>query len=112
MIAAEISMTDSARIVRFINIAHAFDHLMVLIFPTAVLGMGTSFGRSYGELLALSMGGAIAFGAGSLPAGWLGDRWSQRNMMTLFFIGVGAAALLTAASTTPFMLAASVTLLG
>jgi MFS family permease len=105
-------MTSSARVVRFINIAHALDHLMVLIFPTAVLGMSASFGGSYGELLALSVGGAIAFGAGSLPAGWLGDHWSQRNMMTLFFIGVGVAALLVATSTTPFMLAASVTLLG
>lgn len=105
-------MNSSARVVRFINIAHALDHLMVLIFPTAVLGMSASFGGSYGELLALSVGGAIAFGAGSLPAGWLGDHWSQRNMMTLFFIGVGVAALLVATSTTPFMLAASVTLLG
>ncbi|HKF71114.1 MAG TPA: MFS transporter [Stellaceae bacterium] len=105
-------MTPSARVVRFINIAHALDHLMVLIFPTAVLGMSQSFSGSYGGLLALSVGGAIAFGAGSLPAGWLGDHWSQRNMMTVFFIGVGAAALLTATSTTPFMLAASVTLLG
>ena len=105
-------MESSARIVRYINIAHAIDHLMVLIFPTAVLGMSATFGDSYGGLLALSVGGAIAFGAGSLPAGWLGDRWSQRNMMTVFFIGVGAAALLVATSTTPAMLAACVTLLG
>ena len=105
-------MAPSARVVRFINIGHALDHLMVLIFPTAVLGMSASFGDSYGGLLALSVGGAIAFGAGSLPAGWLGDRWSQRNMMTVFFIGVGASALLTATSATPLMLAASLTLLG
>lgn len=105
-------MESSARIVRYVNIAHALDHLMVLIFPTAVLGMSATFGDSYGGLLALSVGGAIAFGAGSLPAGWLGDRWSQRNMMTIFFVGVGGAALLTAASTTPAMLAGSITLLG
>ena len=30
----------------------------MLIFPTAVLGMGASFGGSYGSLLALSVGGA------------------------------------------------------
>src|SRR5215471_15268101 len=105
-------MAPSVRVVRFINIAHALDHLMVLIFPTAVLGMSASFGGSYGSLLALSVGGAVAFGAGSVPAGWLGDRWSQRNMMTVFFIGVGVAALLTAVSATPLMLAASLTLLG
>ncbi|HMK67856.1 MAG TPA: MFS transporter [Stellaceae bacterium] len=100
------------RVVRFINIAHALDHLMVLIFPTAVLGMGASFGDSYGNLLALSLGGVIAFGAGSLPAGWLGDRWSRRNMMAVFFIGIGVAAIVTAFSTTPLMLAISLTFVG
>jgi len=105
-------MTSSPRVVRFINVAHALDHLMMLIYPTAVLGMGTSFGDSYGKLLALSLGGVIAFGAGSLPAGWLGDRWSRRNMMAIFFIGIGAAAILTAFSTTPLMLGISLTLVG
>jgi MFS family permease len=104
--------TTSARAVRFINIAHALDHLMVLVFPTAMLGMGATFSESYGNLLALSLGGVIAFGAGSLPAGWLGDRWSRRNMMAVFFIGIGGAAILTAFSTTPFMLAVCLTLVG
>ena len=58
------------------------------------------------------LGGFIAFGAGSLPAGWLGDLWSRRNMMAVFFFGVGAATALTALSTTPFMLAAALTLFG
>ncbi|HTS94636.1 MAG TPA: MFS transporter [Stellaceae bacterium] len=105
-------MDNSARVVRFINVAHALDHLMVLIFPTAVLGMGASFGDSYGNLLALSLGGVIAFGAGSLPAGWLGDRWSRRNMMAVFFIGIGVTAIVTAFSTTPLMLAISLTFVG
>ncbi|MGE5201278.1 MAG: MFS transporter [Acidobacteriota bacterium] len=104
--------TSSGRAVRFINIAHALDHLMVLVFPTAMLGMGVTFSESYGNLLALSLGGVIAFGAGSLPAGWLGDRWSRRNMMAVFFIGIGGAAILTAFSTTPLMLAACLTLIG
>ncbi|HUK06905.1 MAG TPA: MFS transporter [Stellaceae bacterium] len=105
-------VASSKRVVQFINVGHALDHFVMLIFPTAVLGMGASFGRSYGELLSLSLGGFIAFGAGSLPAGWLGDRWSRRNMMALFFFGVGAATMLTAFVTTPFMLAASLTLVG
>jgi MFS family permease len=105
-------VANPKRVVQFINVGHALDHLVMLIFPTAVLGMGTAFGRSYGELLALSLGGFIAFGAGSLPAGWLGDRWSRRNMMAVFFFGVGAATVLTAFAQTPFMLAASLTLVG
>ena len=33
--------------------------------------------------------GFIAFGAGSLITGWLGDRWSRRHMMVIFFVGIG-----------------------
>ncbi|MGG2362261.1 hypothetical protein ACE4Z5_25220, partial [Salmonella enterica] len=62
----------ASRIITFINIAHTLDHLVMLILPTAVLGMAGVFGLGYGEILSLSIGGFIAFGAGSLPAGWLG----------------------------------------
>lgn len=52
----------------FLNLGHAFDHLFMLIFPTVVLAMAPEFGRSYSEMLPLSIGGFIMFGAGSLPA--------------------------------------------
>ncbi|WP_448189377.1 MFS transporter [Azospirillum sp. sgz301742] len=102
----------SRRVIAFINAGHAIDHLLMLIFPTAVLGMGDSFGMPYGELLALSLGGFIAFGAGSLPSGWLGDHWSRRNMMAVFFIGTGAATVLTSFAATPWQLAAGMTAIG
>lgn len=66
-------------------VGHALDHLFLLIFPTVILVMAPEFGRSYGEMLALALGGFIAFGAGSLPAGWLADRWSRRGMMFFVF---------------------------
>ena len=100
------------RVIGFINAAHVVDHMHLLIFPTAMLGMGGAFDLPYGELLALSLGGFVAFGAGSLPSGWLGDLWSRRNMMAVFFIGIGAATVLTAFATTPAMLAAALTLVG
>jgi MFS family permease len=105
-------MRQSKAAVAFINIGHAVDHMFMLIFPTAVLAMGAEFDRPFGELLALSLGGFIAFGAGSLPAGWLGDRWSRRNMMAVFFLGIGAAAILTGFADSPFTLAAGLTLIG
>ncbi|MFX4404530.1 hypothetical protein ABTA52_19435, partial [Acinetobacter baumannii] len=73
----------------------ALDHLMMLIFATAVLTMATEFGVPFGDLLPLSLGGFIAFGALSMPAGWLGDRWSRRNMLAIFFIGGGLAVAAT-----------------
>ena len=88
-------MSLGRRVINYVNIAHLFDHMFMLIFPTAVLAMGADFGNSYGELLALSIGGFIAFGAGSIPSGWLGDKWSRRNMLGVFFLGIGAAAIFT-----------------
>ncbi|MBV9829429.1 MAG: MFS transporter [Alphaproteobacteria bacterium] len=88
-------MAASRRVIGFINAGHVIDHMFMLIYPTAVLGMQMQFGRSYGEMITLALGGFIAFGAGSLPAGWLGDRWSRRNMMAVFFFGIGAATLAT-----------------
>ncbi len=100
------------RVIAFINVGHALDHLFMLVFTTAVLTMADEFGLSYGEMIGLSLGGFIAFGAGSLPAGWLGDRWSRRAMMAVFFIGIGLAALVTAFASTPTQVFLALTLIG
>jgi MFS family permease len=49
------------------------------------------YGRSYDELLALGAASFFAFGIFSLPAGWLADHWSRRNMMAVFFFGCGVS---------------------
>src|SRR5437763_16552409 len=105
-------MSHSQRVIAFINIGHVLDHMYMLIFPTAVLGMAASFDWTYGELLGLALGGFIAFGAGSLPSGWLGDRWSRRNMMVVFFIGIGAATAATGFAQSPLGLAIGLTAIG
>jgi MFS family permease len=105
-------MTMSRRIIGFINIGHMIDHMFMLIFPTAVLSMGSTFARSYSDLIALALGGFIAFGAGSFPAGWLGDRWSRRNMMAIFFFGIGVATFATGLVQTTWQLAIGLTVIG
>ncbi len=96
----------------FLNVGHALDHLFMLLYATAVLTMGTTFDLSYGELLALATPGFIAFGAGALPSGWLGDRWSRNGMMVIFFVGIGAASLVTGLADTPVQLAIGLFLIG
>jgi hypothetical protein len=49
-------MTHRAASICFINIGYAIDHMFMLIFPTAVLGMQADFSRRYPELIALSLG--------------------------------------------------------
>jgi len=60
----------------------------------------------------LSLGGFIAFGAGSLPSGWLGDRYGRRTMMAVFFFGLGAALVLAGLAMTPWQIVAALTLIG
>jgi MFS family permease len=79
----------------FLNLAHAYDHFFLLIFPTAVLALAPAWDMSYGEALAFGTSAFVTFGLGTLPAGWLGDRWSRTRLMSVFFIGIGAAAVLT-----------------
>jgi len=92
----------------FINWAHAIDHYVVLILATVVIELATVYDWSYAELIALGTPSFVAFGVFSLPAGWLGDRWSRRNMMALFYLGCGAS--LVAASLAPNLLALAVAL--
>lgn len=105
-------MNQPRNVIRYINAAHVIDHMFMLIFPAAVLGMTHAFGLDYAALIGLSLGGFIAFGACSLPAGWLGDHWSRRQMLLLFFFGIGASAIFTGLSSSPSMLVLGLTLMG
>ena len=84
-------MNRPGRVISFVNAAHFIDHYSMLIFAAAVIVMGPALGMSYSELLPYATPGFIAFGAGSLLTGWLGDRWSRRHMMAVFFAGIGAS---------------------
>src|SRR5882724_10978761 len=92
----------------FINWAHAIDHYVMLILATAVIELSVVYGRSYAEVIALGTPSFVAFGVFSLPAGWLGDHWSRRNMMVLFYLGCGVA--LAAAAFAPNLVVLAVAL--
>ena len=65
------------------------DHFVILIYPTVVIELQAAYGESYSTLIALATASFVAFGLFSLPAGWLGDRWSRRDIMVAFYIGCG-----------------------
>src|SRR5262245_35108185 len=101
-------MANSPRtVIGFVNAAHFIDHYAMLVFAAAVLVMAPVFGMSYGQLLPYATPGFIAFGAGSLATGWLGDRWSRRHMMVVFFFGMGAALIAVGLTQTPAQLGAA-----
>jgi MFS family permease len=106
------AVSGERRTILFLNVGHTLDHLFMLIYPTVILAMSAEMQRPYGELLPLALGGFIAFGAFSIPSGWIADRWSRFGMMVLFFFGIGVASVLTGLARTPFEIAAGLTLIG
>ncbi len=105
-------MTQNRWLVPFLNLGHLLDHLVMLVFPTAVVALGREWGRSYSELLPLAIGGFIAFGAFAIPAGWLADHWSRYRVMVIFYFGIGASLFLTGFSQSPWHIAAGLMLTG
>ena len=96
-----------------LNIAHALDHMFLLIFATAVTTVAAEFGFArWEDLLPYSAGAFFMFGVGSVPAGRLGDLWGRRNMMVIFFFGMGGAALLCASAQDAWQMAAALCVLG
>lgn len=105
-------MSDSPQVMVFVSAGHACTHMFTLLYATAVLHLPSVFGLAYGELLTLSSLGLVLFGVGALPAGWLGDRWSQVGMMVIFFVGLGVGAVVTGLAQGPRGVFVGLTLIG
>jgi MFS family permease len=100
-------------VVLLLNIGHALDHLFLLVFATAVVSIAAEFGFArWEDLMPYGVGAFFLFGLGSLPSGRLGDLWGRRQMMLVFFFGLGGAALLAALARGPWQLAGGLTLIG
>ncbi|TCZ55244.1 MFS transporter [Roseicella aquatilis] len=100
----------------FINAAHTLTHYGLLILATAVLGIvqqaPAEFGRDYGPILALGTGMFVLYGLGSLPMGWLAERFGRKAMMAAFFLGTGGAMLLAGIATSALWLGISLAVMG
>jgi MFS family permease len=96
-----------------LNIGHAIDHMFLLIFATAVTAIAADFGVGrWEDLMPYSVAAFFFFGIGSLPSGKLGDHWGRRKMMTVFFFGMGASALLVSLTQSPLQMALALALVG
>jgi len=90
----------------YLNVAHFFDHLFLLMFPTAAIAIAAEWSLTFGEALALGTPVYVMFALGTLPAGWLGDRYDRTFLIAVFFVGCGASSLLigNCANPKPLML--------
>ena len=96
-----------------LNIAHALDHMFLLVFATSVGAIAADFGIArWEDLMPYGVGAFVLFGLGSLPSGRLGDHWGRRKMMLVFYFGMGASMLLVSLTHNAWQLAAALTLMG
>ena len=96
-----------------LNIGHALDHLFLLIFATAVGAIAADFGVGrWEDMMPFTVGAFVMFGLGSIPAGRLGDHWGRRQMMLVFFFGMGLSSIAVAFTQTPWQMAIALTILG
>ena len=96
-----------------LNAAHALDHLVLLIFASAVATIAIEFGiERWEDLMPYTAGAFILFGLGSIPAGRLGDLWGRRKMMLVFFWGIAASCALVALTQSPIQMAIALAIMG
>jgi MFS family permease len=87
--------------------------MFLLIFATAVTTIALEFGLDrWEDLMPYSAAAFFFFGIGALPAGRLGDHWGRRAMMIVFFVGMGASAIVVSLVQTPLQLALALAMLG
>src|SRR5207245_2382753 len=59
-----------------LNVGHAIDHMLLLIFATAVGAIAVDFGFArWEDLMPYSVGAFFMFGLRSIASGRLGDLW-------------------------------------
>ena len=110
---AATASTHTQPLALLLNVAHALDHLVLLIFAAAVgvIAHEFEFAR-WEDLMPYATGAFFAFGLGALPSGKLGDSWGRRPMMLTFFFGLGVSLWLVALTTSAWQLALALTLVG
>ena len=101
---------------RLISFYAATGHLMMHMFAAfyfvIVLAIEDDWNFSYDELINLWLLGSLLVGLGSIPAGWLSDRWSRSGMLVIMFIGLGISSILCGLSNNKFSLMINLSALG
>src|SRR6201985_1778405 len=95
-----------------LNLGHAVDHWVLAIFLYTVSVIAGAWATDWKELTPFAFGASFMFGAGSIVSGKLGDSWGRRQMMIIFFAGIGVSCLLIALTTNKWQIGAAMTLMG
>ncbi len=91
---------------------HLIMHMFAAFYFVIVLGIEDDWQLSYDELVDLWFIGSLLVGLGSIPSGWLSDRWSRSGMIAVMFLGLGLAAIFCGMSGNKLILMLSLSMLG
>ena len=94
-------------IARFTMLGHALVHWFEMSIPIFLVVWRDSFGGSIALLGTVVALGYALFGIGALPAGILADRFGPKRLVLLCFAGMGVAFLGIAASSSIYLIGAS-----
>lgn len=95
-----MSNTNARLSLGFSCIGHTYSHLFGPIFYVAALSLEKDLELTHGGVVVLIVVGNVLFGLAAPLAGWLSDRWSATGMIGVYFIGTGAAMVMTGMSET------------
>jgi MFS family permease len=100
------------RILFFTCVAHSLTHIYMVIYSVVLVKMSLAFGVSKEEIARYATISIVLFGAGSLPATWLGEKWGEKPLLVAFFVLSALGGAILGLAQTPAHLAAGMTVLG
>jgi len=74
-------------------LGHAYFHMFTAFYFVIILSLEIEWRQPYHELIKLWLPAALLVGAFAIVAGWLGDRWSARGMLVVYFLGMGLSSI-------------------
>lgn len=100
------------QVVGYTSVCHGLVHVLELTYGAVLISIAREFGVSLFVLGILANILGFAFGAMSLPTGFLADRKSERNLLILCCLGMGAASIVIGLSPNIYVLGTGLLALG
>ena len=100
------------QVIGYTSVCHGLVHVLELTYGAVLIGIAQDFRASLFILGVLANVMGFAFGAMSLPTGFLADRMSERNLLIFCCLGMGVSSVVIGLSPNIYGLGAGLLALG
>ena len=87
---------NETKILVFTSLAHFLFHYYAMLFPALAIPLMLSLKLDLADVFKLGFFMYLLMGIGSLPAGYLSDRFGKKNSIIVFFLGSSISLILAA----------------